>query len=572
METAVVVDATTEYARAVVEEREPAGRWVRLAAERHLRDLERQGTDDFPYVFDVEKAQRVLDFFPFCRHVKGPMGGQPIYPEPFQAFIFGSIFGWVHRDTGLRRFRKAYTQVARGNAKSTSLSVLGLYMMVADGEMGAEIYATATKRDQARIVYDSARRMVLNSPDLAARIRAGRSEMEHDVSGAKFRTLSKDDYKTGDGLAPHLGIVDEYHAHPTAEMYEVLNSAMTKRTQPLLFIITTAGDDINSPCYREYRYCTRLLEGAVTNEEYFVYIAQLDEGDDWRDESTWIKANPLVAKTDWGMRSLRADFQEALDDPHKLRNFLIKNLNMWVDQREEGYMPMDRWNACATSDDNPMPDLDGRECCIGVDLSAKIDLTSVAVEFPLEDGRVAILSHSFMPEETIDQRRKEDKVHYDLWVQQGWITPIPGAVVDHNVIADWIDEQVEAHGWQVREVAIDPYLASQFGLELQRRGYVVVEVPQSIRHLSVPTKDILERTLSKRLIHDGSPVMAWAMGNAIVRSDAQGNIMLDKRKSRERIDPAAALMTCHARAMHADVGVVDVSEFVDDDFLDRLWG
>lgn len=231
---------------------------------------------------------------------------------------------------------------------------------------------------------------------------------------------------------------------------------------------------------------------------------------------------------------------------------------------------MDRWNTCATNDDNPMPDLTGRECYIGVDLSAKIDLTSVSVEFPLEDGRVAIVSHSFMPEETIEQRRREDKVHYDLWVQQGWITSIPGAVVDHDVIADWIDEQVEVHGWRVREVVIDPYMANQFGIELQRRGYVVVEVAQTIRFLSVPTKDILERVLSGRLIHDGSPVMAWAMGNAMVRSDAQGNIMLDKRKSRERIDPVAALITGHARAIFAEPEPVDVNEYVTDEYLDKL--
>lgn len=232
-------------------------------------------------------------------------------------------------------------------------------------------------------------------------------------------------------------------------------------------------------------------------------------------------------------------------------------------------MPMDRWNSCAASDGNPMPDLSGRECYIGVDLSAKIDLTSVAVIFPLDDGRVAVLSHSFMPEETIDQRRREDRVHYDLWAEQGWITPIPGAVVDHTAVADWIDQQVAENGWQVREVVIDPYMANQFGIELQRRGYVVVEVAQTIRFLSVPTKDILERTLSGRLIHDGSPVMAWAMGNAMVRSDAQGNIMLDKRKSRERIDPAAALMTGHARAMHAEAEI-DANEFVTDEWLDKL--
>jgi len=566
------MDPVTAYALDVVEGRQVAGRWVRLACERHLRDLERAGGDEFPYVFEQAKAERVFQFFRFCRHVKGPLAGQPLELMPWQQFIIGSIFGWVHRDTGLRRFRKAYVQVARGNGKSTLLSGLGLYMLMADGEAGAEVYATATKRDQARIVYDAARMMAIRSPDLLKRLEPGKAEMIHPASGGKFAPLSKDT-KSLDGLNPHLGIIDEYHAHPTREMYDLLVSAMGKRLQPLLFIITTAGFDLASPCYEEYQYLVKVLEGELENEQYFAYIAQLDTEDNPQDESTWIKANPLLASTEAGMEYLRGELQAALDVPSKMRNFLVKNLNLWVDQREEGYMPMEKWRACAAGPDNQMPDLTGRPCYIGVDLSAKIDLTSVGIEFPLGGGRFAVLSHSFIPEERLRQRLKTDRVPYDAWARMGWLTVIPGAVVDQGAIIEWIERQVAEHGWRVKEVCVDPWNATQFAVELQRRGYTVVEITQGIRTLSEPTKDFRERVLRRELIHDGSPVLTWAMGNAVERQDHNGNIMLDKAKSRERIDPVAALINAHARAMHHETeSAYDPNRYATDEILEKLWG
>lgn len=567
----IAVDDVTQYAEDVTTGHVVAGRWVRLACERHLRDLERAGMDEFPYVFDSARAERVFAFFRFCRHVKGPLAGQPIELEPWQRFIIGSVFGWVHQDTGLRRYRKAYVQVARGNGKSTLLSGLGLYMLMADGEQGPEIYATATKRDQARIVYDAARLMATRSPDLLKRLEPGKAEMIHPVSGGKFAPLSKDT-KSLDGLNPHLGIIDEYHAHPTREMYDLLVSAMGKRLQPLLFVITTAGFDLAAPCYEEYTYLTKVLSGELTNEQYFAYIAQLDPDDNPQDESCWIKANPLLASTETGMEYLRGELQAALDVPSQMRSFLTKNLNVWVDQREDGYMPMDRWRACAASEDNPMPDLRGRACYIGVDLSAKIDLTSLAVEFPLGGGRYAVLSHSFIPEETLRTRLKTDKQPYDSWVRLGWLSVIPGAVVDQQTLIDWIEAEVARNGWQVREICADPWNATQFAIEMQKRGYTVVEITQGIRTLSEPTKHFRELVLKGQVIHDGSPVLTWAMGNAIERSDHNGNIMLDKSKSRERIDPVAALMNAHARAMHHEgVSTYDPNRYATEDVLDALW-
>lgn len=562
-------DAVTQYAEDVIAGRVVTGKLVRLACERHLRDLARQGAPDFPYVFDPARAERVFAFYGFCRHVKGKLAGNPIILDPWQKFILGSIFGWVHRDTGLRRFRKAYVQVGRKNGKSTMLSGLGLYMLMADGEWGAEVYATATKADQARIVYDAARTMAIRSPDLLKRLEPGRARMVYPYTESVFMPLSKDT-KSLDGLNPHLGIIDEYHAHLTSEMYDVLVSGMGQRAQPLLFVITTAGFDLSSPCYEEYTYCVKILQQVLVNEEYFVYIAQLDPEDNPQDESVWIKANPLLATTEEGMQYLRGELRAALDVPSKMRSFLTKNMNVWVDQAEDGYMPMDKWRAA----NGEIPDLRGHPCYVGVDLSAKIDLTSVAFEFPLEGGHFVVLSHSFMPEETLAVKRKTDKVPYDAWVRQGYITVTPGAVVDYQFIRQYIKDQVERNGWDIQEICVDPWNATQFATDMMNDGFRVVEIIQGIRTLSEPTKHFREMVLAGKVIHDGNPVLTWAMSNAVERQDHNGNIMLDKAKSRQRIDPAAALINAHVRAMHhhAMGGSYDPNRYATDDILDKLWG
>ncbi|HEY3363945.1 MAG TPA: terminase TerL endonuclease subunit [Symbiobacteriaceae bacterium] len=551
------LDATTQYALDVAEGRIIAGNWVRLACERHLRDIDRQGTDGFPYVFDIERAERVFDFFGFCRHVEGELAGEPIILAPFQKFIFGSVFGWVHKDTGYRRFRKAYIQLGRKNGKSTSLSGIGLYMLMADrppdwktsghkGEPGSQVYATATKKDQARIVYDSAKVMVQSSPDLLKRLEPGRDKIYHLKSNSKFVPLSKDT-KSLDGFNPHFGIIDEYHAHRTDEMYNLLVKGMAKRRQPLLMIITTAGHSLNCPCYKEYSYLCKTLDGTLPpNERYFAYIAQLDKDDDIKDSANWAKANPLLADDSFSMEFLQTELDEALDDPRKMRDFMTKSMNVWVDQREDGYMPMLKWKACKV---DIMPDLKGRECHAGVDLSARIDLTSVAFEFDLGDGKFAVLSHSFMPAETVAAHRKSDKVPYDKWIKDGWITETEGAQVDQRLVMQYIQDQVAANGWIVKELCFDQWSATNFANEMTDKGYKVVEIVQGMKTLSEPTKDFRALVLSRMICHDGNEVLTWAMSNALTREDHNRNMMLDKAKSVERIDPVAALMNAHVRAM-----------------------
>ena len=535
------------------------------ACMRFLRDVEREGTEEFPFVFDDDKALRFLEWMSLFKHRKGKLAGQHIQPHPIQIFVFGNIYGWIHKDTGLRRFRKGYWQVARKNAKSQSLACVASYEASAFGEPAAEVYCAATKKDQAKIVWDETEKMIAACSELKGKFRTAYGIIHHIKSGSIIKPLSKEDRKTGDGTSPQCGIVDEYHSHETSEIYDILDSGMAARPQPLLMIITTAGFELARPCYSvEYQYISKLLDpnNPVENDEYFAMVNELDKDDDIKDERVWEKANPILCSYEEGIHYLRGQLRVALEAPEKMRNFLTKNMNIWVDQKENGYMPMDKWKECGT---DHFPDLYGTECYVGVDLSKKIDLTSVAFEFPLGDGRFAVLSHSFIPEDTLSQKRKTDKVPYDLWVKQGWITVTPGAVVDYQFIKKYILDRIAENGWKVQEICFDPYNATQFAQDMEAEGFTMVEIRQGTRTLSEPTKNFRELALSGKIIHNNNPVLSWAMSNAVTRQDHNENIMLDKDKSTNRIDPVAALINAHTRAMIA--GEEDINQII----LDESW-
>jgi len=531
-----------QYARDVAAGKVVAGKRTRQACLRHLRDMERQGTEDFPYVFESNLAERFFKFSMLCRHVKGAFAGQPIILSDFWAFTCGSLFGWVHMDTGVRRFKKGYVRVGRKNAKSTICSVIALYGLCADRERGAEVYCTATKRDQAKIVFNDASAMAAASPDIKKRVKIGKARVLSPFLGGKMEALSKDT-KTLDGLNPHIAIIDEYHAHPTSEMYDVIASGMGQRIQPLLLVITTAGFSLSSPCKVEDEYAEQIIEGTLVNDNYFAIIAQLDGEGEIHDETCWIKANPLLADSDAGMEYLRGEYALARDVPEKWRNFITKNMNLWLAVRQNGYMDMEAWEACA----GIIP-ADLKECVVGVDLSAKIDLTSITFEFK-RGTKYYIHSHSLMPRDRFEKAIKQDKVPYDLWEREGWLTVTDGAVVDYRAITAYIHEKELECGWVVREIAFDPYNATQWANEMRDEGYVVVQLRQGIPTLGAPTSDFRDQVLSKNVVHDGSPLLGWAFSNSVTRTDANLNIMLDKSKATERIDPAAATIDAHARAM-----------------------
>lgn len=533
------------------------------ACRRFLRDVEREGTDEFPYVFDEEKALRFLNWMTLFKHTKGKLAGQRIEPAPIQVFVFGNIYGWVHKETGLRRFKKAYWQVARKNAKSQSLACVGSYEAFAFGESMAEVYIGATKTEQSKIVWNEIKAQIQGCDFLKGKYKIAYGKIEHLKSGSFIAALSKDAGKSGDGLNVQCGIIDEYHAHPTSEIYDVLVSGTGARPQPLMMIITTAGFDLSHPCYSvEYQYVSKLLDpnNPIENDEYFVMINELDKDDDIKDEKNWEKANPILCSYEEGVNFLRGELKAALDVPEKMRNFLTKNMNIWVDMKDNGYMDMSKWATCGQDFD--LSTLEGLECIVGVDLSAKIDLTSVSFIFK-KDGKYIVLSHSFMPEDTLDQKRRTDKVPYDLWVQQGWITTTPGAVVDYNFIKSYIKNFEQQYNVKVREICADPWNATQFMQDMEAEGYTVVEIRQGIQTLGSATKDFREQAYQGNVIHNNNPVLTWALSNAVTRQDANENIMLDKSKSTERIDPIAAVLNAHVRAMLKNE-TIDINEITDE--------
>ena len=340
----------------------------------------------------------------------------------------------------------------------------------------------------------------------------------------------------------------EYHAHKTSEIYDVILSGMVAREQPLMVIITTAGFDLSCPCFKEYQYVSKIIDpnNSVENETYFVMICELDEDDDITDERVWRKANPIVATYEAGLTYLREELKAALDAPEKMRGFLTKNMNKWVDMKDEGYMNMQKWSE--SGEDFTMSDFEGMECIAGLDLSTKLDLTSIGFEF-IKENNYYVFQHSFIPEETYDKKLRESKYPFHLWKEEGNLTVTPGAVIDYQYIYEYIKKLESTYYIKIKEICYDPYNASMFVQTMEQEGYTMVEIRQGPFTLNEPTKDFRDKVYEKRLKHNGDGLLTWAIGNAVTKQNAQEFIMLDKAKSNEKIDPIACLINAHTRSM-----------------------
>ena len=548
----------------------------RWACERFLNDLKKSGTKDFPYIFDEEKALRFFEWAALHKHTKGVLAGEPIEFTPIQRFIFGNVYGWVHQDTGLRRFRKAYWQVARKNAKSQSLAIVGDYELMALGEPMSEVYIGATKSMQAKIIYNEVVAMLKRCPLLKDKWHESYGVIRHPKSDSILRALSKDDGKTGDGLNPQCGLIDEYHAHPTDEILEVINTGMVARRQPLLFIITTAGTNFGGPCYRvEYPLVEKILDPSLDFDvaDYFCMVNELDrdqEGnliDDVKDEECWVKANPIAATYPEGLANIRSKLASALESPEKMESFLTKNMNLWVNQSAMSYMDMAKWKERGAITKIPV-DPYGRSAYVGIDLSKRIDLTAAGIILPIDvDGifRYVVRAHGFIPEDTVAVHEKTDKVPYRAWAKAGYLTITPGDVVDYRFIESWIHETTDDLGVNVKELCYDPYNATHFAQDFEAQGVTTVEVRQGMRTLSETTKAFREEAYRGNILHEPNPLLDWAISNAVTKRDHNENIILDKEKSTNRIDPIAAVINAFSRARVT--AEEDMSDYVlSDDF------
>jgi phage terminase large subunit-like protein len=587
VKTLIKLHPVTRYAVEAIAGKRVVGETERQACQRHLSDLARTGqlpagikvkvrfSPKFQWRFDEEKADRVLKFFKYLRHVEGIFAGQPIELIEAHKFDLGSIFGWVDKETGMRRFKKAYIQEARKNAKTTRLAGVDNYMMVGDGEESPKVYTAAVDREQARLLYDASKAMAERSPDLLKRLDIRDYKITHRTRGGHMKPLSKET-KNKDGLNPSCAVIDEYHAHPTSEIYDVISSAKGQRAQSLLVIITTAGMDTESPCYKEYQYCKDILSGKISGDQasdrYFVMIRELDPGDDEHDAKNWIKANPLRCLIPESLAELQEQHDEAFSsqDPSKVRTFRVKNLNRWVHGNEDTYMGeyMTKWDQLALPREAFWELVKGRPANAGVDLSKKIDLTADGHVWVLDDGRIAVSACGFMPEDGVKRHEKTDHIPYRDWALAGWLTITEGNVTDYNRVRDHIQNVESEKKCPVAELCFDPWNATQFSNDMQELSYQTVEIRQTMANLSEATKYFRELVAEEKLVHDGSPLLKWCVGNAVQIVDSKENIMLSKKKAGDtrRIDLLAALINALVRIQPLK-DAVNYSEYIkSDDF------
>jgi phage terminase large subunit-like protein len=532
-----------QYVDEVLSGDQVACKWVQLACKRHARDLDLGAERGL--TFDHQTARQAIAFFSLLKHSKGEWAGRFLHLEPWQQFIVATLFGWKRED-GTRRFRTAYDEVARKNGKTTMGAGLGLYLLLADGEPGAEIYSAATKRDQARISHSEATRMAKSSPAIRREVRIVRDNIHIVDTASKFEPLGAD-ADTMDGLNVHGAVVDEIHAHKTRDVWDVLETATGSRRQPLMFAITTSGYDRESLCFEQHEYTQKVLEGVIEDDSWFGIIYTLDEDDEWDDESVWIKANPnLGVSKKWDdMRRLAARAKEM---PSQLNTFLRKHLDLWT-QAETKWVSLEHWIECGQAVD--AEGLRGRTCYAGLDLSSNIDVSALVYVFPpAADGdRYQILPRFWIPEEAMVERSRRDRVPYDVWVRQGYIEATPGNVIDYAWILHQIDEDAQAY--DIREIAFDSWGATKIQTELMERGGEdwLVQFGQGYVSMSPPMKELERLIMEHALAHGNNPVLTWMANNLVVRTDPAGNLKPDKEKSTEKIDGMVALVMGLDRAL-----------------------
>jgi phage terminase large subunit-like protein len=567
--SAQLVDA---YAREVVDGTVPAGKYHRLSCARHLRDREREqhGLPElFPYRFDAGQADRFFRFAGKLRHYKGEWGphhgqpGQLIVLQPWQQFRLGSLFGWVHVDTGLRRYRTAYNEVPRKNGKSLEAAIVGLYVTFFDGEPGAEGYCLATKRGQAMFVFNDMKKLVASS-GLKKHIKIMARNLHRVDTSSKLEPLGAN---PEDGLNPNLIIVDEFHKIKSRDTIDVMETATGARRQPVNFQITTAGDDPVSPCGDQHGYAVQILEELLVDETFFAFIAHADvedkalqmPADDWLAEATWRKANP-----NYGVsvkpEDLHALATKATSMQGAAATFKQKRLNLWVNTAQP-WLSLEGWRSGQT--DWLLEELRGEPCFGAIDLSSKIDLAAFVLCFPPNPatGRTTwrYLVRCFTPADTLLERARRDRAPYLQWTEDlipgsPWpiLTTNPGNRLDQDVIRAAVNEAKALFGFDIKQIGFDPWNAGTIEQDLTADGFEVVEIPQILKHMSAPSKEFEADVLDGLADSGGNPLMAVCISNVVVYRDGKDNIYPQKKKSRGRIDPViAALMARKLAAIDA---------------------
>lgn len=555
--TTPLTTSILEYAESVTSGEKLAGEWVRLACERHLKDLERSASDDFPYEFDEQKAHRAIKFIQNLPHTKGKWASKRelLVLQPWQRFIVGCLFGWVRKDDGLRRFRESYLEIPRKNGKSVLAAAIGVYMLVADGEYGAEVYSGATTEKQAWEVFRPARLMCRQTPKLVEHfgLEVNASNLLKTDDFSKFEPLIG---KPGDGASPHCAIVDEYHEHNDSDLFDTMQTGMGAREQPLMFTITTAGSNMGGPCYEKRLESQRILRGDATDERFFAVIYSLDKGDDFKDPAMWDKANPNLGVSVY-RDFLEAQVTSAVRSAERQNSVKTKHFNMWVGAKT-AWLNMEQWHNAADPS-LKIEDFVGVKSVIGLDLATRIDISANVRLFWKEiDGKTHyyVFPKLYLPEDALESAKNGNT--YKGWAVDGFIDVHDGAETSYQLVQD--DILADCKQYETLEVVYDPWQATQMAQGLRDHGIEAVEMPNNAKNLSPPMRELEAALASGRFHHPDNKALNWMAGNVVAAADAKDNLFPRKEtnQSHQKIDGIVAMLYAWARAMHmVDEGSLD---------------
>ncbi len=536
-------------------------KYVRQAVERQVNDLKRAKKKDFPYEFDEREAARWIAFISALRHTSGEWKGKSFLVQDFQAFRWACLFGWQRKDGKGRRFRRAYIEVARKQGKTEEAAAVALGGLLIDGEETAQVFSAATTRQQAKIVYGAAkimsRELKKDSEAADGSIRLLAHRILNTSTDSFFEALSSDAW-TLDGLSPHFAIIDEYHAHPTNEVLKVIETGMGARRRPLTYIITTAGFDIESPCFNLRRTAIDILNGSKHDDTFFTAIYTLDEGDDWNDEKVWVKANPQIGVTPT-LEFMRSEYTKAVNEGGQSEvEFKTKNLNVWTSSSKT-WIADEIWQACPVKIDEEA--LIGRSCYVGLDFASVADFTAACLLFPpevdSEDGEYILKWFFWIPEDVlkirsrdfpdimkwvVPKRKKADGVMVMPTIKDATaekcIFVTPGNVTDYDYLVEEMGRIADLYG--VLSVGYDPHNAWQTMAKLQDMGFEMEVFRQGIVSMSAPSKEF-ERLVKKGCInHGGNGVMRWMMANVLPSIELNENLRLKKMSKHQKIDGVIA--------------------------------
>lgn len=554
-----LVKAGEDYARRVIAEKVPACKWIKLLCQKHLDDKAASKAANYPFAFNPAKAERVAKFLQLLPHTKGKWAGkrQTVKLEPWQLFTACIPFGWVRKKDDNRRYRTILIFVPRKNGKSIIGGGIGLYMLTADGEFGAEIYSGATTEKQAWEVFRPAKLMVERTPDLANHygVDVNASNICRPEDGSRFEPVIG---KPGDGSSPSCAIVDEYHEHQDSTLFDTMETGMGSREQPMMLVITTAGSNIGGPCHLLVRDAERMLEGVIGRDELWPALYTVDDGDDWTDERVLKKANP-----NYGV-SIGADFllarqRDAMQSASKQAVFRTKHLNEWVGAKN-AWLNMLRWKQCLPR--KTLTELEGRPCFIGLDLASKIDIAGNVLVFPPVEGDPLWHVHGryYLPDARVIEELDSNTSRYREFDALGLLTLTDGEVIDFEVIKE--DLREFAGRFDVQQVAYDPWQATQLAQEMQAEGLLMVEVRQTVQNISEPMKELEALVLQKKLAHGDCPVLTWMASNVLAKLDVKDNIYPNKERPESKIDGIVGLIMALSRAISGGEPEQDLSGFL----------